>query len=330
MNEQKGLFTQLGEVLDRHWAKRRAAAQAGASTKHPRRLRWLGRQMLPNIGTLLLVVALLLTQNAWARPAASPAAAPGPSATTVNYQGRLADPGGNPLDGNYGMSFSLWDAAADGNLAWGPESHTAVPVSEGLFSVGLGSQTSGGIPTSVWNGDRYLEITVGGETLSPRELIGSVPIAGMALTVPDGAIGSRHFAPSWYEDFNPSRIEITSSSPPVSTGVSVTFTCDTDCTALILHRGLVEHSVVNGRTEINVWVDDALAFRELGAANVNYGGTPPESHFHAVEGFDFVNLSAGSHTVEVKFRCSTSGTCYYYGDSTGEWEHLNVLVFSQP
>jgi len=30
----------------------------------------------------------------------------------------------------------------------------------------------------------------GGETLSPRELIRSVPIAGMALTVPDGAIGS--------------------------------------------------------------------------------------------------------------------------------------------
>jgi len=40
----------------------------------------------------------------------------------------------------------------------------------------LGSQTSGGIPTSTWNGDRYLEITVGGETLSPRELIRSVPI----------------------------------------------------------------------------------------------------------------------------------------------------------
>lgn len=58
----------------------------------------------------------------------------------------------------------------------------------------LGSQTSGGIPTNVWDGDRYLEITVGGETLSPRELIRSVPIAGMALTVPDGAIGPDQIA----------------------------------------------------------------------------------------------------------------------------------------
>ncbi|NHZ72811.1 MAG: hypothetical protein GWP17_06985 [Aquificales bacterium] len=86
------------------------------------------------------------------------------------------------------MSFALWDAASGGSIVWGPESHSAVPVAAGLFNVGLGSQTSGGIPTTTWNGDRYLEITVSGETLSPRELIRSVPIAGMALTVPDGSI----------------------------------------------------------------------------------------------------------------------------------------------
>jgi hypothetical protein len=89
------------------------------------------------------------------------------------------------------MSFALFDAASAGNLVWGPEVHDAVPVSDGLFSVGLGSRTTGGIPTTTWNGDRYLEIAVGGETLEPRELIRSVPVAGMALTVPDGAIKSQ-------------------------------------------------------------------------------------------------------------------------------------------
>jgi len=149
----------------------------------PRILRWL----IPNGGTLLIVAMLLITQTLWAKPFAAPNA-PGPSATTINYQGHLADPDGNPLDGAHGMSFALYDAATGGNLVWGPEEHTAVEVSDGLFSVGLGSKTSGGIPTTTWNGDRYLEITVGGETLTPRELIRSVPIAGMALTVPDGAI----------------------------------------------------------------------------------------------------------------------------------------------
>ncbi|MBN1877653.1 MAG: hypothetical protein JXA33_25750 [Anaerolineae bacterium] len=143
---------------------------------------------IPNGGTLLIVAILLMTQSLWARPFQAITTAPGPSATTVNYQGRLADNTGAPLDGTYGMSFALYDAVTDGNLIWGPEAHTAVPVSDGLFSVGLGSQTSGGIPTTTWNGDRYLEIIVGGETLTPRELIRSVPVAGMALTVPDGAI----------------------------------------------------------------------------------------------------------------------------------------------
>jgi hypothetical protein len=152
------------------------------------------RWFIPNGGTLLLVIALIATAQVWARPLASPTGTPGPSATTVNYQGRLSDSDGVPLDGTYGMSFALYDAATDGNLVWGPEEHTAVEVSDGLFSVGLGSKTSGGIPTTTWNGDRYLEITVGGETLEPRELIRSVPIAGMALTVPDGAMGTDQIA----------------------------------------------------------------------------------------------------------------------------------------
>jgi hypothetical protein len=195
MNEQKSLIYRLAETYEHYRIERRASASE--QDAHPRqagRLRGLLRWFVPNGGTLLLVAALILTQQVWARPLLSPASAPGPSATTVNYQGRLADHSGNPLNGTYGMTFSLWDAATAGNLVWGPESHAAVPVSQGLFSVGLGSQTTGGIPTSAWNGDRYLQITVGGENLSPRELIRSVPIAGMALTVPSDAIGINQLA----------------------------------------------------------------------------------------------------------------------------------------
>jgi len=192
MNEQKSLIYHLAEAYERHRTERRTTTpEQDMQPRQPGRLRRFLCWLTPNGGTLLLVALLVATAQVWARPLASPASAPGPSATTVNYQGRLANPGGTPVtDNNYGMTFALWDASSGGNLMWGPESHAAVPVSEGLFSVGLGSQTSGGIPTSVWNGDRYLEITVGGETLSPRELIHSVPVAGMALAVPDGAITS--------------------------------------------------------------------------------------------------------------------------------------------
>lgn len=181
METRKNLLQVVGDWL----AERQTSAPA--ASRPPSRAGALLRWFLPNGGTLLLVALLIATQSLWARPAAAPNA-PGPSATTVNYQGRLADSSGAPIDGTRGMTFALWDALTGGNLIWGPESHTAVPVSDGLFSVGLGSQTSGGIPTSAWNGDRYLEITVGGETLAPRELLRSVPVAGMALMVPDGSI----------------------------------------------------------------------------------------------------------------------------------------------
>ena len=65
-------------------------------------------------------------------------------------------------------------------------------MSEGLFSVGVGSRTTGGIPTNAWSGGRYLQVWVESEELAPHELLCSVPIAGMALTVPDGAIKSNN------------------------------------------------------------------------------------------------------------------------------------------
>jgi hypothetical protein len=199
MIEQKSLLTELGEAIDRYRLNKQVSSRSRASDPpHLTPLRRLLRWLTPNGGTLLLVILLIATAQVWAKPLTNLTAAPGPSATTINYQGRLSDSDGIPLDGTYGMTFALYDALTDGNLIWGPEAYTAVEVSDGLFSVGLGSRTSGGIPTTTWNGDRYLEITVAGETLEPRELIRSVPIAGTALTVPDGAITSEKLAiTSW-------------------------------------------------------------------------------------------------------------------------------------
>lgn len=176
MNEQRDLYHRLTTA----WA--RGCEQGPGHPGHllGRFLRW----MVPDGGTLLAVLVFLLVQGVRAGPAAGPAQAPGPAATTVNYQGRLADALGNPLTGTYTMTFALYDAPAGGSPVWGPETHEAVEVSQGLFSVGLGSLTGGGIPPSAWYGDRYLEIAVAGEVLSPRELLRSVPIAGMALSVP--------------------------------------------------------------------------------------------------------------------------------------------------
>lgn len=190
MQTQRSLLSHILEAVDSYRAEREQVRHADDPAR-PSSLKRVLRWLTPNGGTILLIMALILTQRVWARSLLAPAYEAGPSATTVSYQGRLADAEGNPLtqDG-VTLQFSLWDASAGGNHIWpdtGTETHV-VDVVDGLFAVGLGSVTPGGIPTSTWSGDRYLEIIVGSETLSPRELIRSVPIAGMALTVPDGAI----------------------------------------------------------------------------------------------------------------------------------------------
>ncbi len=76
MNE-KSLLTMLCETLDEYRAQQRRAKPQGEQMG---RLRHLLRWLTPNGGTLLLIAALILTQNAWARPAASPATALVPSA----------------------------------------------------------------------------------------------------------------------------------------------------------------------------------------------------------------------------------------------------------
>jgi hypothetical protein len=303
----KNIFTYMAEAYDRYRADRRAASSDETDVRQSR-LRRVVRWFIPNGGTLLLVIALIATAQVWARPLASPTGAPGPSATTVNYQGRLSDSDGVPLDGTYGMRFALYDAATDGNLIWGPENHTAVAVSDGLFSVGLGSKTSGGIPTTTWNGDRYLEITVGGETLEPRELIRSVPIAGMALTVPDGAIGSRHVSLS-NGRIRPSGSEIalTDTYEDIP-DVSVILAPATDQTYLVILT--VDFHVSNGLALAKLQVDDGDV--PTGGGLVMFQGKGDGRERGTVSQSYLIDLEAGTHTLDLQARLY-SGTSAWVG-----------------
>ncbi|USN98698.1 MAG: hypothetical protein H6810_11110 [Phycisphaeraceae bacterium] len=88
--------------------------------------------------------------------------------TTFTYQGRLTDNGG-PANGSYSATFKLYSAASGGSLL-GTDTAT-VQATDGIFSVELDFGTS-------WNNtDRWLEITVNGSTLSPRQPVTRSPYA---------------------------------------------------------------------------------------------------------------------------------------------------------
>jgi hypothetical protein len=117
----------------------------------------------------LLFVVTLACFSAWAVP------------NRMNYQGRLTDSDGNPLTGTYNMTFYFFTAQSGGSAIWS-ENHPSVQVTDGIYSVQLGSLT----PNLFENNELYLEVEVGGETLVPRQQITSTAFsmkAGDADTV---------------------------------------------------------------------------------------------------------------------------------------------------
>lgn len=195
MSEQRSLLTYFSEALDRYRADHRASSESTAQTRErPGWLRWLGRQMIPNIGTLILVAVLLVTVPSLAAPRGAPEAT---STSTISYQGRLADDQGNPLTGFYSMEFRIYDDPVVGSPLWEEfwTGGNSVSVNDGLFNVMLGS-ISAGLPDAIQGHDElYLGITVGNDTeMVPRVQLGSVPFSIQAMTVPNGSITTAKIA----------------------------------------------------------------------------------------------------------------------------------------
>ena len=95
----------------------------------------------------------------------------GSLASKINYQGRLTDAGGNPLNGTYDLRFELWDQASGGTQL-SQETKSDVGVQNGLFTVDLLVQQQHFNGQGLW-----LAIGVNNQMLSPRQEILPVPYA---------------------------------------------------------------------------------------------------------------------------------------------------------
>lgn len=146
------------------------------------------RKWFPHLATLTIAVVLIVTQQAWASPLGERlAAVTANSKTTVNYQGFLTDSGGAPVNSAVDIVFSLYNVDSGGTALW-TETQTGVPVSDGLFSVLLGSVSP--LPQTLFaqNDNLWLGIAIGADAeMTPREKLASAPYA-MAGTLPSGVI----------------------------------------------------------------------------------------------------------------------------------------------
>jgi hypothetical protein len=113
---------------------------------------------------------------------------------TLNYQGLLTNPSGQPLDVPAGipMKFALFDMPTSGSPLYSESQ--VVPVDKGVFNVVIGSVTPLMLKFDV---PYFLEVTVNGETLTPRQPLASSAyslrsgcIPGDSVTCYDGATGA--------------------------------------------------------------------------------------------------------------------------------------------
>lgn len=107
----------------------------------------------------------------------------------INYQGVLTDPDGTPVaDDDYSAIFSIYADATTPTPLW-TETHAAVTVTAGVFSVILGGTTP--LTDGLFNAtERWIGIKVGAnDEISPRSQLTAVPWALRAAVVDNGGSG---------------------------------------------------------------------------------------------------------------------------------------------
>jgi hypothetical protein len=100
--------------------------------------------------------------------------------TAFTYQGHLLQ-NGTPTSGSHDLSFTLWDAVSGGAQKGPTISQGGYPVANGVFTIDLD------FGANVFTGaQRWLEVKVDGNALTPRQPINSVPVAQIVLSSTNG------------------------------------------------------------------------------------------------------------------------------------------------
>ncbi len=111
----------------------------------------------------------------------------------IHYQGRLVD-GTNLVNGTVMLEMRLYDAPSGGRLLY-TDTNPSVTVIDGLYDTHIGSNpTSGSLTDALRFPQVWLEVSVNGTPLLPRERLVAVPYAMKAGSVEAGSIGTEQLA----------------------------------------------------------------------------------------------------------------------------------------
>jgi hypothetical protein len=211
--------------------------------------------------------------------ALSIAAYAGSISRLLPVQGRLTRPDGMAEQGNFIMTFQIWDSASGGAMAWS-ENWPNVAVSNGFFQLQLGSIA----PLNVtFDRDYWLQVIVqkppgAAETLSPRQQIlpsayalslgGLVTTNGTKVKLADGTEGAGKVLTSDAEGF-------ASWQPGVPAGAVMFFNLPS------CPQGWSELTTARGRYVVGLPSGGTLG-AQLGTPLTNLENRPVGQHTHTI------------------------------------------------
>ena len=203
-----------------------------------------------------------------------------PPKRQLSFQGRLTDSGGTPITTAVSVVFKLFNQLAPpGTQLYTSGTCSITPDQDGIFNTLIGDGVCGAeINSSVFtdNRDVFLEITIGAETLTPRQQIATVGFALNSETLqgyPASASATINTVPVVDNDGN---INISASSPSIISN-SGTFSIEGQSLALT--------------TSANSGGDIILQPDAIGSGQIlALGGTTTEDSFRITN----ANLTSGS------------------------------------
>lgn len=179
----------------------------------------------------------------------------------VGFQGRLLTSAGVPVNGNVNMQVVYWTCSSGTSGIGCSRAYTdtaTVAVTDGLFNfpIGEGSlPTLGGPDPAVYAQPLWAEITVNGETLSPRQPLTGSPYS-MSL-IGGAVVGSSHTVANQTADYG-----------------ALTLTNGSDGTLLVLANGSSSGDLIRGcQGTVGERSCSNLRFRVTGAGNVTADGS---------------------------------------------------------
>jgi hypothetical protein len=128
------------------------------------------RTLLISNGMTILFVALIVLVSSTSAHTLLQTRTSSSDTTTISYQGNLTDAKGQPINKTLPMTFKLYSTPTGGTALWTEQrtGSNAVPITNGLFSVSLGSVTS--LPKSLFGEPLWLGIKVDSDAeMTPRE-----------------------------------------------------------------------------------------------------------------------------------------------------------------